>query len=224
MHNLDDPANSISRELAESNELLGKQCSGCLRALTYNYFDKDSSSKDGRADLCPSCQNSPKLSLAEHTARLREMNFNSEAVKRQRFECQEDYKNDAARIGRPMHSSDLITTLKGVIPSLFVIEGNIKDELAIYLTYPCPQQRLNGRDFEYLFFCPEGLMPEYSIYEWDEVRDIPIKEKMRGWRTVLIRLIKRGLISEEQCNKIFGEARGPASTVWHRTLWKMRNK
>lgn len=224
MHELNDPANTVSRELVESNELLGKECIGCLRILPYAFFDRDSSYRDGRKDLCTNCASAPRLSTDEHTARLRENNNNSEAVKRQRWEHQDDYRDDAARIGRVRPSGEFLATIKQLVPALYLTDGRIFGDVAIFRIHPHPLERLGGRDFEYLFYCPTGLLTEYSLYEFDTARDIPIREKLRGWRTVLLRLIKSGLLSEEQCDREFGPAIGPASQVWYRRLWEYRNQ
>lgn len=223
MHEINDPANIVSREVVESNELLGKECIGCVRILPYAFFDRDSTYRDGRRDLCTNCQSSPRLSTDEHTARLREVNNSSEAVKRQRWAHQDDYRDDRARVGRVLASGDFLAKVRKLVPSLFITDGRIVGDVAIFRIYPRPQPHLEGRDFEYLFYCPTGLLPEYSIYEFETTRDIPVREKQRGWRTVLLRLIKSGLLTEEVCDREFGRADGPASTVWYRRLYEHRN-
>lgn len=224
MHELNDPANSVSRELVESNELLGKECIGCVRILPYAFFDRDSTYRDGRRDLCTTCQRAPRLSTEEHTARLRETNNSSEAVKRQRWDHQDDYRDDRSRVGRVVASGDFLAKIKQMVPQLYITDGRIIGDVAIFRTYPCPQPHLDGRDFEYLFYCPTGLLTEYSLYEFETARDIPVREKLRGWRTVLLRLIRSGLLTEEQCDREFGRALGPASAVWYRRLYEYRNQ
>lgn len=215
--------NAIERALVESPDLLGKECIGCLRVLPFNHFQRDASCRDGRRDLCDRCASVPRLSVAEHTARLREMTNNSEAVKRQRLPNQEEYKNDLARIGRLMHHTDLIHVLSQLVPSLYITDGNIQGDLAVFRTYGVPQPHLEGRTFEYLFYIPTGYLPEFSLYEFNE-RDIPQREKQRGWRTVLLRLIKSGLLTEESVNHVFGPATGPGSTIYNSTLYDFRNR
>ncbi len=225
--------NAIDRAMVEAQEVLAKECVGCLRIRPNSMFQKDSSCRDGRRDLCDECATSPRLSTEEHVCRLREMTYGSEAVKRQRWQHQEDYRNDLARVGHPMWTHDLMNKLKQLVPSLYVIDGRIVGDLAVYRTYGCPQPRLEGRDFEYLFYVPTGVvvdgafkptpLPEYSIYEFND-RDVPVRERIRGWRTVLLRLIKSGLLTEEKSNEVFGYADGPASTVWKRTLYLHRNR
>lgn len=224
MHDILDPANQVNRTVVESPDLLGKECIGCMRILAYDFFDRDSSYRDGRKDLCTSCSSAPQLSTEEHTARLREINNNSHAVKAQRWAHQDDYRDDRARIGRALPSGEFLAHIQRLIPELYMTDGRIVGDVALYRVYPQPQERLNGRDFEYLFYCPTGNIPEYSIYEFDTVRDVPIRERIRGWRTVLLRLIRCGLLTEETCDREFGVAVGPASNVWYRRLYEYRNK
>jgi hypothetical protein len=223
MHDLNDPANVLSREVVESCDHLGKECISCHKVLAYNFFKRDASFRDGRRDQCQGCEAAPRLSTAEHTARLREMNYYSHAVKKQRWDHQEEYQNTFARFGTPMHHSDLLRRIKKLVPSLYVVDGRIVGDLALYRTYDQPQPDLEGRTFRYLFYIPTGLLPEFSIYEFDE-RDIPVRETLRGWRTVLLRLIKSGLLTEAASDLEFGKATGEASTVWYRQLFEYRNR
>lgn len=221
MHNLNQASNVLDREVVESSDLLGKECLTCGKILAYKFFPRDSSYRDGRRDQCTECAGAPRLSTAEHVARLKELNYN--ATKKQRWANQEDYENDVARIGTPLHHSDLLRKIRKLVPSLYIMDGRIVGDLAVFQTYPCPQPDLGGRDFRYLFYIPTGVLPEFSQYEFD-ARDVPIRESKRGWRTVLLRLIKLGLLSAERCDQEFGAARGEASTVWYRQLYAFRNR
>lgn len=205
-----------------SPEIYGRECAGCHCDFDWIHYRKDSSQRDGHAILCYSCENSPRMSTYEHTARQRELNFNSSASQRARF--QEDFKNDAARIGRAMYSGDFLSILRKLVPDLYITEGRIEGDLAVFRTYPCPQPDLDGRDFRYMFYIPTGLLPEFSLWEFDTVRDIRIREKQRGWRTVLLRLIKSGMLEENLCNNVFGVPNGEGGTVWNRELYEFRNK
>jgi hypothetical protein len=122
-----------------------------------------------------------------------------------------------------MNSSEVISKIFKLIPhDLFITDGRIGTDLALYQVYGKAQPDLNGRSFRYLFYIPQGRLPEFSQYEFDH-RDVPIKEKRRGWRTILLRLIKTGLVTEQEVEEEFGPALGEASTVWRRTLWQYRN-
>jgi hypothetical protein len=213
--------NVLDLRKKNSPEIYGRECAGCHCDFDWIHYRKDSSQRDGHAALCYSCENSPSLSTAEHTARVRERNYNAASSQRARF--QEDFKNDEARIGRRMHHSAFVEVLKKLVPDLYIMDGRIEGDLAVFRTYPCPQPDLEGRDFRYLFYIPTGMLPEYSLWEFDVVRDIRIKEKQRGWRTPLLRLIKSGMLSEEACNQVFGLPTGEASIVWNRELFEFRN-
>jgi hypothetical protein len=131
--------------------------------------------------------------------------------------------DDEARFINPMHHSGFISRLRRAVPGkLCFVDGRIADDIAVFQIFGRPQA--DGRDFKYLWYIPTGFMPEYSLYEFDPVRDIPVKERIRGWRTPLIRLIKSGLLTEDRCKKFFGEPIGPASIVWRRQMFVLRNQ
>lgn len=227
MHNVSDPINVVDPYVVESKEVVGKECSGCRRVLSYSFFDRDTTYHDGRKPLCVDCEAVPRLSTSEHTARLDEMNFNSEAVKRQRFDNQLDYMNDEARYGKQMHSSEFISRLYRIISpeKLYLTDGNFIGDIAVYQISGVKRPDFDGprNDFKYQFYMPLGLMPECSIYEFDH-RAIPVREHKRGWRTVLLKLIKSKLISESDVDWEFGKPNGLGTVVYQRELQKFRNK
>lgn len=199
-----------------------KECATCTGIYPHSMFKKDASYREGYRDQCLQCEAAPRLSTNEHTARLRELNYYSAGVKGQRGEHPEELVDSVAREGRRMHHSEVLSHLRKMVPSLFVTDGRIAGDLAFFRTFGQPQPHLDGRTFQYLFYMPTGWMPEYSIHEFDH-RDIPVKELQRGWRTILLRLIRTGLITEAQCDKAFGRPSGEASTRWRRTLFVYRN-
>jgi hypothetical protein len=225
VHDLSSVENTIQRDLHESDELLGKECVSCLRALTYNHFRRDTSHKDGRAFQCVSCERSPRLSTREHVDRLREMNNNSEAVRAQRWEDQDEYKKYAARVGKSMHHVEFFETLKQITgDKIYFEQGAFESDLAIYRMYGVPQPHLEGMQFEYLFYCPKGTMPEYSLHEFDAQRDVPKKEILRGWRQVLLNLIRRAIITEDEAHRVFGPPTGEGGFTYRRDLYRWRNR
>lgn len=223
MHAIGDEINEIDRDIAASPDLLGAECSGCFRLLAYKFFRKDSSLRTGHKPLCMDCEDQPKLSIAEHTARMKEKNFNSVAVKAQRHEDQNEFRKTDARRGRPMHTSELLIRLQKLVPSLFIKDGGLINHLALYQIADQPQAKWDGRNYKYLGYVEVATLPEFSTYSFDDVRDVMIREEERGWRTVLLRFIRAGLLTEEQCIKEFGHATGQGSAVWAKELWKIRN-
>jgi hypothetical protein len=65
-------------------------------------------------------------------------------------------------------------------------------------------------------------MIEYSVMRFDG-HGVATSEKYRGWRTVLLKLIQDGLLTERQANWVFGEPRGPAAARWGQILQSFRN-
>lgn len=210
----------INWEAGADPNLRGKECAGCFRLLEYRFYDKNSSYKDGYEPLCPLCRKSPKLSIAEHTARLREMNHNSEGTRRQRHEDQDEMHED--RPGRPMDCSLFLQKLHHVVPSLYVAQGGVVGDLALYVTSGTPRKDFGGNTFKYLGFVTLGVMPEYSRYEFDS-RDILLRETQRGWRSVLLRFIRNKILTEEQCNTEFGHPSGGTNSLWFKNLHRFRN-
>ena len=201
MKDIEFDASVVDKEVVESKAMLGKECCGCFRILAYKFFRRDASYRDGWRDLCQVCEAAPRMSTEEHLYSQREKNY--AAASKQRWAHQDDYRDDAARLGNTMQHNDFLVKLLRVVPNLYVTEGRIEGDLALYRTYGGPQERLNGNSFEYLFYMPKGLLPEFSQYEFDD-RDVIVKESRRGWRTVLLRLIKSGMITEEKVNQVFG--------------------
>lgn len=211
-------------DLFYSPEHLGIECNACFSIKRFNAFERDSSYRTGHKPTCLSCVTSPRMSMAEHSARLGELNFNSEGTKRQRHEDQEEFHKEHERVGRRMHTSVLLLKLQKLVPSLHVKTGNIEGDLALYQTAETPQAKWDGKNFSYLGFVSYANLPEYSQYEFDNKLDIVIRESNRGWRTILLRFIKAGLLTEEQCDREFGHPSGRASLVWYKKLWQYRNE
>lgn len=227
MHDTADVRNIIDSRIATSNEIEGQECSTCRRLLAWHFYRKDSSWKNGRRPQCIDCEDQPWLSSSEHLSRMSEMNFNSEGTKKQRFRFQLDYMDDEPRTGWPMHSSDFIRKLRCVVPrdKIFLTDGNFLGDIAIYKISGVRRSDYDGPrgDFKYLFYLPIGWMKEFSTYQFDN-RAIPVREKERGWRTVLLKLIRGKVLTEDQANWEFGKASGIGSTVYNRSLYEYRNQ
>jgi hypothetical protein len=169
------------------------------------------------------------MSTEEHTQRLKEMNFNSEAVKAQRWgKNQLDWMiPDEVRSGNPKHHSYLLSGIRELLGTdkLFITEGSFLNDLAVYQISGCSRPDFNGprNDYKYLFYLPTGTLPEFSLMEFDD-RAIPVREYKRGWRNILVRLIKAQLISEDDVNYVFGRPpENIASQPYRRELQNIRN-
>jgi len=210
-----------------------KECQCCGRIKPFSMFPRDSSYREGVRNQCNDCESSPRLSTEEHLYRQRERNF--AAASEQRWgKDQLDFMNDDARRVNYLHHSDFIRKLNNIVPyKLYIRDGNFIGDLVLYkvwdrLIYQYGMFRsapfnADLPTFQYLCFMPLGYSPEFSVLEFDH-RAVPVRESQRGYRTVLLKLIKAGIVTEEDVDKEFGRASGPGSIAYRRYLYRFRNR
>ena len=153
----------------------------------------------------------PAAGLEEAVLEAREGNVN--AVRVFRFRFQNDYTDWVP--GKILDIRDFLRLLRTIRPDAFVAEHQILG--------------LRGLGFiqagvpVYSGTSVQDVAPEWSQLRVD-VHGLPKNERYRGWRTVLLTLIKRGFITEEQADAVFGKPTGPRSRPWFRSLWEIRNE
>jgi hypothetical protein len=132
-----------------------------------------------------------------------------------RLPGQEERKDNPSRWGRVMHHTEFVHQLGKSIPNLHVRDGNLPGDISLF-------QVLDNR-LNYICYTNSGYLPEYSIVHTNE-KNLPIKEQ-RGWRTVLLRLINSGVISEADALKYFGHpTNGEAANFYLEELQAIRNR
>lgn len=140
----------------------------------------------------------------EELCRVKEENDN--AAREYQWLSPDEYKEEGARIGSIMHSTELIKKLTeqcGVV--------------ARYRNHPQPKRvtllvdTSNGtQPMEVACWVQLGYMPEFSICNFDD-HGVILQEAYRGWRTVLLQMFMKQMLTVETATRIFGEARGPAA-------------
>jgi len=201
-----------------------KQCWCCMNVLPYSMFKRDSSMPEGVVNQCDVCAKVPRLSLAEHTARLREINNSLVATKNQRAPYQDELKDDNARLRNYLHHTELIHRLQKAVlhfNEYVVMVDGLPGNISFYRAFPCVQP--NGMDSLYLGFLPMGRLPEFNTYKFND-RDVLVRANLRGWRPILIRFIQTGLSIEERVNRFFGPPEGEGSEDCRRKLFYYRNR
>lgn len=131
----------------------------------------------------------------------------------------EEYANQEERIGRVIHSSELITLLRKAGITCFYRQHPHPDKATLLVS-------IKGKPLEAGCWVQLGHMPELSIMNFDEY-GAPLAEKRRGWRTVLLQLILKGVITEEKANLMFGKPKiNQAYARYNSTLqgWRQRDK
>jgi hypothetical protein len=157
----------------------------------------------------------PSSEAVEALAERKE--FNDQTAQEYQFVTPAEYEDAGARIGRVMHSSTFITNLH---------RAGVK---CWYRTHPQPGKitlvvQRGDLPAEVGCWLQVGFMPELTVMRFDD-HGVPTTEKYRGWRTGLLQLILKSVITEKKADEIFGK---PATTeAFHRynaTLQQFRNQ
>jgi hypothetical protein len=68
-----------------------------------------------------------------------------------------------------------------------------------------------------------GWTTEYDFFNYDRY-GVELNRKFVGWRSVLLQLIAKGILTEKQAHKTFGEPYlNEASLLYRRSLYQMRS-
>jgi hypothetical protein len=147
----------------------------------------------------------------------RQRGMSNDLAKQYQWVHPDEYEDEGPRIGRVKHSSEFISTLR----NKFKLNCWYREH---------PQPRKVTLVAQRWSLAPEvacwvqlGYMPEYTVMRFDE-HGVPLDEKYRGWRTPVLQLILKGLITEDRANRVFGYADGPVSGRFLNTLYGFRNR
>lgn len=152
----------------------------------------------------------------EELARWQELN--AYAAQAYQWCTPDEYADMQMRMGKIIHSSELITTLRNKLHlKCWYREHPHADKVTLVV------QRGDGMlEPEVGCWVQRGYMPEYTVMGFDQ-HGVPMAERFRGWRTVLLQLILKGLITEEAAHKIFGPAERECAERYNSILWGIRN-
>lgn len=119
------------------------------------------------------------------------------------------------RWGRAIHHSEFITKLQRLLSGkLLAMDAVLPNQVSLL--------RIQPNTVDFICWMDTGYQPEFSIVHFNKDMQ-PIREQ-RGWRTVLLRLIKAGALSEEQVEKEFGFPSSPQQAKWwNKQLFDYRN-
>jgi hypothetical protein len=127
-----------------------------------------------------------------------------------------DYANEEERTGRVIHSSEFISILRKAGVKCFYRQHIHFDKAILIFT--------KGQVEEVGCWVQQGNMPELSIMNFDD-HGVPLAERRRGWRTALLQLILKDVISEKQADKYFGKPKLTAAySRYNATLYAFRNR
>ena len=136
---------------------------------------------------------------AESQEQLCELREGNEATaKDYQWVKPDEYEDEKARIGTPMHSSDFITRLRSAGVQCWYAQHPHADKLSLLVLHKGHEEP------KVICWVQNGWMQELSVMNFDEY-GAPLAERRRGWRTPLLQLILHGIISESKANEVFGK-------------------
>ena len=152
----------------------------------------------------------------EELARWKEENY--AIASEYRFLDPAEYKDIKPRIGRIISYDQFIGILRNDCGlKCFYREMGHPQKLALWV-----QKDSLSSEAVCACWTQRPFMVEYEVPAFDD-KDLPTGTRFRGWRTCLLQMRMKELLTEERINKVFGHARGPASGRYLRTMQSLRN-
>ena len=112
----------------------------------------------------------------------------------------DEYADQGARIGTVMTHEEFIKRLRGAGVHCYYKQHPHPDKAVLWVSK-------NGiAPHEVACWVQIGQMPELSLMNFDRY-GVPLAEKRRGWRTCLLQIILKGILTEEKAVKVFGRPR-----------------
>lgn len=133
-----------------------------------------------------------------------------------------DVTNPLAQMGRPLTCQQVIDKLKLCNSHLrFERATRFPDLMGIYMLNQLGRHTINGEKVSHVMGMEAGMMPEFTVVH-TATRDVPGRGKEKiyadrttGWRTVLVRLLHAGFITQADVQTHFGWAPSSDSRLWH---------
>lgn len=158
----------------------------------------------------------------EEAERLKEENV--AAVRWYRFDQQEELRDEHMRVVNIISVFELWRRLRAVGVHVRYMTNPDTLKRSGMIALDCMMRTAAGVEWKYICGVQFPMMPEYSVLRFDE-HELPTTEKYRGWRTVLIRLVHKGCLTEGQALDGFGrESSGPVGRRWRQSLFALRPK
>jgi hypothetical protein len=157
-----------------------------------------------------------KSSQQNEEALAEQLEMSQAMSKQYQFIDPKEYADVKPRVGRPMHSAELINRLRQIGIQCWYRQHPHADKLVLVV-----QRKLIG-PLEIAGWVQAGWTTEFEILRFDS-RGLVVNSRYRGWRTVLLQLILKGVLTEQAVREEFGLPVGPASSRYLRTLYDYRN-
>ncbi len=156
----------------------------------------------------------------------REKEISNEMVERYQMDDQVALTNRKARMVNTMPTDKFVEKLRSNGIKCFTVYNGyelpdkhpLKKTIALWCIPPKQTSRAR-----YICYLQVPAMYEWSVLALDR-HNLPVGEAFRGWRTVIVELIKKEILTEFQAHEIFGyPSNNPVFSRYHETLWEIRN-
>ncbi len=151
-----------------------------------------------------------RLNAVEAVARAKEENKRLAAANK--IPDQDVLEDKKKALGYPLSPNELIRRIQKLNPKIIVEPGGARNAVAVRVA----KKNENG-EVEKVYvtgFYIDQPMPEFSAVVVDS-RGLPVRE-LRGWRTVLLALVRQKLLTLKQVELTFGNANGERSVLWNK--------
>lgn len=129
----------------------------------------------------------------------------------------EEYADMGPRIGRIYSYDQFINILRDKCKlTCFYREMGHPQKLALWV------QKDGMSEPQVACWVHRPYMIEYEVMRFDD-KGVPLDSRYRGWRTCLLQMRMKEMLTEEKINKAFGPATGPASERYNSTMKSLRN-
>jgi hypothetical protein len=123
------------------------------------------------------------------------------------------------REGRIIHYLEFVRLLNEHEINVRAADGLRQDQKGLWALVPT----MGGGQWKYITWMQVPYMQEYEEINVDDY-GVMTNQKRRGWRTVLLCLIKQGILTEELAHSIFGKpSSAEFSSIYLRDLHSIRN-
>lgn len=173
-----------------------------------------------------------KLDAKENVAKLRELALKD--ASKYRIENQDELTDAKRSEGRRLSHTEILGRLQRLVPDLTAKEGS-PGNLALYCPRTVDQVDAairegsggSGNDLFFLMNRYVGGLPKEELPEWGyldiDTSLLATREHLRGWRTILIGLIRAGVLSYDAACAEFGDpATDPRAVQWMRKTLEWR--
>jgi len=141
-----------------------------------------------------------------------------EQVSQYKMDRQELLMNAKARKINAIGTRDFVDKLRRNGVKCFTIDNGFPPQtIALWAIRP------DSDKLQYVCYLQVPAMYEWSVLKVDR-HGLPAGEDFRGWRTVLMQLIEKQILTEKKAHEIFGRpSDGETSIIYRESLWFFRN-